>query len=178
MIFIIVLLLALALSLGYHRYMGVRAMKAEYIEVSGVTVEQIIEIGTKASTSVVKRMLGRPQASRTPEGDIQWGVQSKGGLMIFRVRALPDDRGFRIDGWAEEIRAARVWGQMNPHTVDGRARILTNWMCRALGIPQNARQLLRRRRRTLNAIARAGQVITPITREGSEQMAGVSDARP
>lgn len=177
MIIFIVFVLALALSLGYHRYLGVRAMKAESIEVSGITLDQIIDIGTKASQSIVKRMLGRPQTSRTPDGDIQWGVQSKGGLMIFRIRALPDGRGFRVEAWAEEVRAARVWGQMNPHTIEGRARILTNWLCRALGIPQNARQLLRRRRRTLNAIARAGQIITPTSRAGDEQPTGIPHAR-
>jgi hypothetical protein len=122
-------------------------MKIDYIEVSGVTLDQVIDIGTKASIPALKGMLGRPQTSRSQEGDIRWGVQSKGGLMIFRIRTLPDGRGFRVEGWAEEVRAASAWDLLNPYAADGRAR-----------------QLVRRRRRTLNAIARAGQAVTPASR--------------
>jgi hypothetical protein len=135
-------------------------MKIDYIEVTGVTLDQVIDIATKASISVVKGMLGRPQISRTEEGDIRWGVQSKDGLTIFRIRTLPADRGFRVEGWAEEVRAASSWGQLNPYAADGRAR-----------------QLVRSRRRTLNAIARAGQAAAPASREGDEQLAGAPDTR-
>ncbi|HET7013977.1 MAG TPA: hypothetical protein VFI65_08705 [Streptosporangiaceae bacterium] len=163
MIYLIIFLAALAGSLVYHRQMGVRAMRIRYIEIGGLPVDQIIDIGTKASTGVVKRMLGRPQAFQTQEGDIEWGVRSSGGLLRFSVRALPDGSGFRISGWAENVKVARSFGREDLNTTFGRAHIMTNFICRLLGIPQNARQLLRRRRRALNAIARAGSVITPAT---------------
>ena len=156
MLFIFILLLALAASLGYHRYMGVHAMRPDSVEVSGLTLDQIIDIGTKASMGVVKRMLGRPQAYQTPDGAMEWQTQSKGGAMIFRVTPLSGGAGYRVEGWADKVWVARVSGQMDHRTAVGQARILTNVLCKALGIPQNARQLLRRRRRALRAIAQAG----------------------
>jgi len=161
MIFIIVLLLVVALGLGYHRYMGVRAMAYRSIDVSGLTQDQIIDIGVRASTPAIKRMLARPQPYRTPEGDLAWSVGGRGGVMTFRVQPLPEGRGFRVGGAATEIRTAHMPGAADLKTDWGRAKHLTNWMCYVLHIPHNARQLLRRRRRAFHAIGRAGQLITP-----------------
>jgi len=158
MIFIIIILLAaLAASLGYHRYMGVRAMRPVAIEVRGLTLDQITDIGTKASAGAIKRMLGSPQAYRTPDGTVEWQARSSGGVMTFQVKPLPDRTGFSVESWASQVKPGRAPGYANPHTTFGRARMRTNWLCKALGIPQNARQLLRRRRHALSAIAQAGQ---------------------
>jgi hypothetical protein len=159
MIFIAILLVALVASLGYHRYMGVRAMRHVSIVVRGLTLDQITDIGTKASAGAIKRMLGSPQPYRTPDGTVEWQARSSGGVMTFQVTPLPGRTGFSVESWASQVKPGRAPGYATPHTTFGRARMRTNWLCKALGIPQNARQLLRRRRRVLRAITQAGQPV-------------------
>jgi hypothetical protein len=158
-IVILILLLALAVPLGYHRYMGVRAMRRVSIEVRGLTLDQITDIGTRASAGAIKRMFGSPQAYRTPDGVVEWQARSSGGVMTFQVTPLADGASYRVTSWASSVTAGRAPGYANRETFTGRARMRTNWLCKVLGIPQNARQLLRRRRRALRAIAQAGQPI-------------------
>jgi hypothetical protein len=168
MIFILLIfVLAIALPLGYHKYMGVRAMSPVYIDVSGLTAEQIVDIGTKASTPAVKRLLGRPQSYPSEEGGIRWDVGGRGGVMSFLVTALPDG-GFRVTGRATAVMTAHAPGGINLDTTWGRSKMWSLLICKILGIPHNARQLLRRRRRALRAIAGAGQVI-PLVPSASSQ---------
>jgi hypothetical protein len=123
----IVVLVGLALPLGYHRYMGVRAARHVSIEVACLSLEQIVDIGTKSSTSMVK-----PHAAE--DGAVEWQTQSKGGVMLYRVLPLPDYLGFRVESWATTVTIGRMRGSQD---------------------------LLRRRRRTLEAISRAGLPVPP-----------------
>jgi hypothetical protein len=172
MIFILLLLLAVGLPLGYHRWMGVRAMTAVSIEVSGLTVEQIVDIGTKASTPAMKRLLGRPQVYQTPEGEVGWDVGGRGGVMSFLIQPLSSG-GFRVTGRATEVTTAHAPGGINLETTFGRAKFWSLLICRILHIPHYARQLLRRRRRAFSAIGRAGQLIVPESRDSSAPTASV-----
>ena len=58
---ILLILLPTGLALGYHRYMGTRATRHVSIEVACLSLDQIVDIGTKSSTSMVKRVVRRPQ---------------------------------------------------------------------------------------------------------------------
>jgi hypothetical protein len=118
----ILLLAGLALPLGYHRYMGARATRRVSIEVACLSLDQIVDIGTKSSTSMVK-----PYAAE--DGAVEWRTQSNGGVLLYRVFPLPDYLGFRVESWATTVPIGRVRGSQD---------------------------LLRRRRRTLEAISRAG----------------------
>ena len=118
----ILLLAGLALPLGYHRYMGVRATRHVSIDVACLSLDQIVDIGTKSSTSMV-----RPYAA--DDGAVEWRTHSMGGVMLYRVLPLPDYLGFRVESWATTVTIARI---------------------------QGSQDLLRRRRRTLEAISRAG----------------------
>jgi hypothetical protein len=176
MIIILILIVALVAPLGYHRYMGVRAMRPVAIEVTGLTLDQITDIGTKASAGVVKRMLGRPQTYRTPDGAVEWQARSSGGVMIFNVTPLPGNAGFRVTSQATTLKAAYVPGYADHRTSYGRAKILTNLICKMLRIPQNARQLLRRRRRALRAIAAAGQPVSAPSPQQGQQAAPIAES--
>ena len=136
----IVLLAGLALPLGYHRYMGARATRHVSIDVACLSLDQIIDIGTKSSASTVK-----PYAAR--DGAVEWQTRSKGGVMLYRVLPLPDYLGFRVESWATAVITVRMRGSQD---------------------------LLRTRRRTLEAISRAGlpvpppAFVTPETTEAAE----------
>ena len=88
-----------------------------------MSLDQIVDIGTKSSTS-------QPYAAE--DGAVEWRTQSKGGVILYRVFPLPDDLGYRVESWATTVTLAQVQG----------------WQ-----------DLLRRRRRTLEAISRAGRPV-------------------
>jgi hypothetical protein len=128
----IVLPAGLALSLGYHRYMEARATRHVSIEVACLSLDQIVDVGTSSSTSMVKRAALRPQPYAAEDGAVEWRMQSKGGVMLYRVFPLPHDLGYRVESWATTLTIAQLRG----------------WQ-----------DLLRRRRRTLEAISRAGRPV-------------------
>jgi len=144
---ILLILLPTGLALGYHRYLGARATRRVSIEVACLSLDQIVDIGTKSSTSMVKRVVRRPQPYAAEDGAVEWRTQSKGGVMLYRVLPLPDYLGFRVESWATTVTIARM------HRMQG------------------SQDLLRRRRRTLEAIARAGLPVPPpafVTAETAE----------
>ena len=84
---------------------------------------------------MVKRTVRRPQPYAAEDGAVEWRTQGKGGVMLYRVLPLPDYLGFRVESWATTVTIARMQGSQG--------------------------HLLRRRRRTLEAIARAGLPVPP-----------------
>jgi len=160
MIFLIILLV-IAAPLATLKYLGVRSMRPVSIDIGGLPLDRIVEIGTKASHSLARRLFGRPEAQATPDGGAVWFIHSGGGVMTVEAHPLPDGDGYQVVACATKMRVAQVGGVVD-HTTDwGRAKILTNWLFRLLGIPHNPRKLLRQRRRVLRSLRRAGQVIAP-----------------
>jgi hypothetical protein len=131
-ILLFVLPAGLALSLGYRRYLVTRAMRHVSIEVACLSLDQVVDIGTRSSTSMVQRAVRRPRPSAAADGAVEWRTQSQGGVMLYRVLPLPDYLGFRVESWATTVTIARM---------------------------QGSHDLLRTRRRTLEAISRAGQPV-------------------
>jgi hypothetical protein len=107
---ILLILLPTGLALGYHRYIGARATRHVSIEVACLSLDQIVDIGTKSSTSMVKRTVGRPQPYAAADGAVEWRTQSKGGVMLYRVLPLPDYLGFRVESWATTVTITRMQG--------------------------------------------------------------------
>jgi hypothetical protein len=171
---LIVLLIIIIVALGLLKWQGMRAMSWRGIDVSGLTADQIADIGTKASESMFRRVRGRAAVYQMPDGGLTWYARNGGGVLSFIVTPLTDGRGYRIEGRAEEMKTAQHritiegWrgrdGEFIPDLRSDylKAKIITNWIFWKLGIPSNARALLSRRRKTLNAIARAGQPVPAI----------------
>lgn len=109
-----------------------RVMRHVSIEVACLSLDQIVDIGTRSSASIAQRAVRRPQPYAAEDGAVEWRTQGKGGVMLYRVFPLPDDLGYRVESWATTVAIAQVQG----------------WQ-----------DLLRRRRRTLEAISRAGQPV-------------------
>lgn len=152
MILILFLVLLIA-PLVLLKYLGSRALRPVEIEVSGLTLEQIVDVGTRSSHSWARRLLGRPDAQNTADGGAEWLIRSGAGVM--GVRVTPSPSGYRITAHALTMRIAQHEGWINLGTDWGRAKMLTNWLFAALGIPHNPRKLLRQRGRVLRAITRA-----------------------
>jgi hypothetical protein len=153
MLLIVVLLLILVGSLALLKYLGTPAMRPAEIEVGGLPPTQIIDAGTRSSHSWARRLLGRPNARQTPDGGAEWTIRTGAGVM--GVRVIPTRDGYRVVAHALTMRIAQHEGWINLDADWGKAKLLTNWLFAALGIPHNPRKLLRQRKRVLRAISRA-----------------------
>jgi hypothetical protein len=161
--FLLFMLLALGGSIGYLKYLGNKAMSPLYVDVRSLTAQQIIDIGTKASGSFVKRMaapggridraLGRPATRRTADGALEWDITSNAGVMTFQVAESAEGQGLRIAGFATAQRlnvrnstAGGLWGFSSA---------MSDALMSALGVPRNPGRLIRQRRRVLKALESA-----------------------
>ena len=165
MIVIVLLLIALVGSLGLLKYLGTLAMRPTEIEVGGLPLDRIVEVGTRASHSWARRLLGRPNAGRTPDGGAEWTIRTGAGVMGVRVSPTPG--GYRVVAHALTMRIAQHEGWINLDSDWGKAKLLTNWLFAALGIPHNPRKLLRQRKRVFRAITRAAAAAAPTAVPGA-----------
>lgn len=155
----LLILLIFALPLTTLKILGMRAMRPVSVDIAGPTLEQLVDVGTKASRSFAGRMFAGPRAVPIEGGGAIWEIRSGAGVMTVLVEPLVDDAGYRITVQATKMRIVQAGGPVDGKTDWGRAKILTNWLFRLMGIPHNARKLLRQRRRVLRAIRRTGHVI-------------------
>ena len=69
MIVLLVLILIVVAGLGYQKYRGNQALTFTHIDVTGLTLDEIVRIGSKASGSMVGRLAGStPTARRVDDG--------------------------------------------------------------------------------------------------------------
>jgi hypothetical protein len=159
-IFVIVIFLAFVAGLGYAKYRGAQALTFIYVDVAGLTLDEIIKIGTEASRSLTGRLSRSIPPVRRTENVAEWQAQIQGSVMSFSVKGLPGGKGYRIGGSATKMRIAQTRIGSNTGTW-GLSKAISNAICRALGIPHNASALVARRKRVLRAVAKAGTLIQP-----------------
>lgn len=169
MVFIVILLVLVIGTVALAKYQGNRAMTPLHVDLLHLSLSQITDIGTKASGSLVQRMsapggrldrsLGRV-ALRTPrEGEAEWDITSKGGVMTMTVMRSSNGTGYRLSGAASSVRLA----QRNTRSTGiwGLSVAVSNAISAILGIPENAGRLLRQRKRVLRAVEAADRSLSP-----------------
>ena len=166
-VILLILFLLLAFEVGLLKYMGMRAMRIVSITVSGLTLDQVVAIGTRSSHSFPRRMFGRPTARQTEDGGAEWNIRSRAGVMTVHVAPVSAGEAaeFEVSAWASSARighapGAITWTENQRGDVVhisswNMAKVMTNVLCKSLNIPHNARKLLSQRRRVLRAIRRA-----------------------
>ncbi len=161
---ITVLLIACAVAgarIGYDKYLSVQAAKPKIVYVRNLTLEQIVEAGTKASGTVVQRLLSRvtggPQATQDAEGNVRWEIPSRGSSLTFQVAPLEEGKGYRVIGTVDRIRISQIrdrdtreWKEANGWT---RSKRVSNWVYASLGILHKPQRIIRLRNRVLRAVA-------------------------
>jgi hypothetical protein len=158
MIVVIIFLLLFAALIGYQKFRGVQALTFTYVDVSGLALEEIVAIGTRASGSLAGRLTGgTPTAQRVNDG-AEWQAQIQGSVMAFRVTPLPNRTGYRVGGAATKMRIART-NIGSDQGIWGISKAMSNGLMAILGIPHNSPALVHRRKRVLRAVANAGTVI-------------------
>jgi hypothetical protein len=158
MIILLLIVLIVVGGLAYQKYRGTQALTFTHIDVAGLTLDQILEIGGKASGSLTGRLTrSRPVVRRTGDG-AEWQAQIQGSVMTFSAEPLRGTSGYRVGGAATKMRIAQV-GIGSNQGIWGLSKAISNAIYRVLGIPHNSPALVRRRKRVLNAIANAGTVL-------------------
>lgn len=158
MIVLLVIVLIVVGGLAYQKYRGTQALTFTHIDVAGLTLDQILEIGGKASGSLAGRLAGSRPAMRRTGDEAEWQAQIQGSVMSFSAEPLPDGSGYRVGGAATKMRLAQV-RIGSDRGLWGLSKALSNAIYQILGIPHNSPALVRRRKRVLSAIANAGTVI-------------------
>jgi hypothetical protein len=157
-IFIVIILLVCVAGLGYLKFRGIQALTFTHIDLTGLSLDEIVAIGGNASRSLGDRLTGRTPAARRAGSGAEWSVGVRHSVMAFSVKPLPDDKGYRVGGVATKMRVAQVnFGSDRGYW--GWSKAMTNGIYRMLGIPENAPGLVRLRKRVLRAIANEGTLI-------------------
>lgn len=160
MIVVIAIVLLFVALIGYQKFRGIQALTFTHVDISGLALEEIVTIGTKASGSLAGRLTGAaPTARRTGDG-VEWQAQIQGSVMAFRVTPLANGSGYRVGGAATKMRIARTNLGSNSG-IWGISKAMSNGLMVILGIPHNSPALVHRRNRVLRAVANAGTVIPP-----------------
>ncbi len=171
MIVLVILVLIVVAGMGYAKYQGTRALTFTHVDVTGLTLDEIVATGSKASGSLAGRLTGNtPTARRTADGGAEWQAQIQGSVMEFRAEPLQNAQGYRVGGAATMMRIAqtRIGSDQG---IWGLSKAISNAIYRVLGIPRNPSALVRRRNRVLRAITNAGTVLE----SAAPQFAAVED---
>jgi hypothetical protein len=161
---IVIFLIILVVPIAMLKLLGMRAQKFIYIDVGGLSMEQIVDIGTKASETALRRLRGRAQTYTLDDGGVLWNAKCNGGYVTFVVKPLADGSGFRVGAHSPRPKDIKMYGVADLTTDYGRTKFFLYRLLWMMGIPHNPRALLFRRWRGLNAIKRAGTPIaaTPV----------------
>jgi hypothetical protein len=158
MIVLIIMILIVVAGLGYQKYRGNQALTFTHVDVAGLTLNEIVQTGSKASGSMVGRLAGNTPTARRINDGAEWHAQIQGSVMSFSAAPLPDGSGYRVGGVSSKIRIAQT-RIGSDRGIWGLSKAISNAIYRMLGIPHNASALVRRRNRVLRAIANSGKVL-------------------
>jgi hypothetical protein len=161
MIVVIIFVLLFVAVMGYQKFRGMQALTFTHVDIAGLTLEEIVEIGTKASSSLAGRVMGGTPTARRVSNGVEWQSQIQGSVMVFRVTPLPNGTGYRVGGAATKMRIART-NIGSDRGIWGISKAMTNGLMAVLGIPHNSPALVHRRHRVLRAVANVGTVIPQV----------------
>jgi hypothetical protein len=161
MIFLVLLVILVIGGLGYQKYLGTKALTFTHVDVTGLSLDEIIAVVGKAAGSLTGRLTGNVPSVRRNGDAAEWQAQIQGSVMAFSAEPLPGG-GYRVGGAAVKMRVAQV--RFGPDQgLWGLSKAMSNAIYRLLGIPHNSSALVRRRKRVLNAVSCAGIVIESAT---------------
>ncbi len=149
------------------KVMGSRAENFIFIEIRELSIDQIVDIGTKASGSFMRRIAGgRIPVQDNGDGSIEWDIAGNNGTMKISIIPLSDGDGYQVGGAATELTIAQMGAHYHATSVAGKiwmaSMSMSNAFCRSIQLPRNPGTLLRQRGRVLRAVLAAERsVVSP-----------------
>lgn len=166
MIAIVIFLVFVVVFIGALKLLGTYAMNTVSIVVNGLSMEQIVDIGTKRSESALRRLRGRAKVYQATDGSgsVYWNAKCGGGSVTFMVTPLVDG-SFDVSAAATSMKLVKKYGGFDLTSDYGRTHFWLYALLWKFGIPHNPRALLFCRWRGLHAIKRAGTPVpsTPVS---------------
>jgi hypothetical protein len=167
-IIIVVILLAIPVA------MYVRARQVVSIDVHSLTLDEIVETGTKTSESAIRRLRGRAQVENIPgmAGAVAWQARNSRVYTMYAAVPLESGTGYRVGagvGKADKLYKMFSITDMEAAHRAGRRRgddhgaagyvggQMGTWLGQKLWLWSSSRTVLYRRWRTLGALKRADE---------------------
>jgi hypothetical protein len=93
-----VLIIVLIVLLAGPVYMYIRARRVVTVDVHALTLDEIVDLGTKNSESAIRRVRGRAKVFQSQElpGGVGWSAHNGHVWTTYVVAPLPDGAGYRI----------------------------------------------------------------------------------
>jgi hypothetical protein len=170
---VILLIIILIVIFAVPVAMYIRARQVVSVDVHGLALDEIVDIGTKSSEAAFRRVRGRAQVTAVPDlpGAVTWSARNGRVYTTYLVVPREDGSGYRIGAAAlqsnifkmfsiREMEAAHLAMPNGAATYVG-AQFGT-WLGQRLWLWSSARVVLYRRWRTLGALKRAGERRAPI----------------
>jgi len=168
---VVIVLLALPVT------MYIRARHVVSIDVRGLTLDEITDIGTKSSESAVRRLRGRAQVSTVPDlaAAVTWNARNGRVYTTYLVVPAADGSGYRIGAAALQsnifkmfsIREMEAAHRSQSHGMSEYVGYqVGSWVGQRIWLWSYARVVLYRRWRTLGALKRADERKTAVPQGG------------
>jgi hypothetical protein len=147
-------------------YMYIRARQAVTVDVRALTIDEIIEIGTKTSESALRRIRGRADVFSIPDvpGGVAWHARNGHVYATYLAVPFPDGTGYRVAASVRvqalvkmfSVRDAERASKAHPHGVaEYVGGQVGSWLGQKIWLWSNARKVLFRRWQTFAALKRA-----------------------
>ena len=192
---IIIVLIVVILFSG-PIYMYIRARQVVTVDVQALGLNEILDIGTKASIPALRTVERNVQVFKDPEipGVAAWNARNGHVITSYYAVPLPDGTGYRVAATARPQALFRTFSMrglelaMNSGMKNGGSYyvggVLGSWLGQKIWLWSHARKVVFRRWRTFGALGRADQgklaVLTtqhaPMTGLSPESGAGANGA--
>jgi hypothetical protein len=108
---LVLVIIILLLVLSGPVYMYIRARQVVSIEVRGLTLDEIIDIGTKKSESALRRVRGRANVFQSPNlpGGVGWSAHNGHVWTTYVAVPLPDGAGYRVGAGVQVDKIYRMF---------------------------------------------------------------------
>jgi hypothetical protein len=168
---IVVIIIILILVLAGPVYMYVHARQVVSIDVRALTLDEILDIGTKNSESAFRRMRGRAKIFHSPDlaGGVVWAARNGHVYTTYMAMPLSGNAGYRIGAGVQVDKIYQMFSLQEMQLASNIGRAVGwehgaayyaggqvgSWLGQKIWLWSHARKVLFRRWRTFSELKKA-----------------------
>jgi hypothetical protein len=168
---LVILIIVLLLLLSGPVYMYIRARQVISVDVRALTLDEIVDIGTKNSESAIRRMRGRANVFQSPNlpGGVGWSARNGHVWTTYVAVPLPGGAGYRVGAGVQVDKIYKMFSLQDmqlasdvgravgdQHAVAGYVGAqVGSWVGQKIWLWSHARKVLLHRWRTFSELKRA-----------------------
>jgi hypothetical protein len=167
-------------------YMYIRARQVVSVDVQALSLNEILEIGTKTSIPALRSVERNVQVFTDPKlpGVVGWNARNGHVICSYYAVPLTDGTGFRVAATARPQALGRTFSMrgleqaMSSRRPNGGSEylggVVGSWLGQKIWLWSHARKVLFRRMRTFSALKRADQGKLAVLAPQAAAVAGLS----